>query len=542
MAQYIGSLEVTKKEARLIVFESSFRNSKVIKQLVIPIDDLESTDYWEEINNNLDIKLSSLVVNAEASSVSTHYLSFPFKDPRKIESAIDFELENQAPYHLEDMSMTWMPVRSSGTQSNILSGMAVKIDLQEQIAELKDAQCEPHAIVMPAASLADLVSGNDEDPIALLSFDEEESHLSLCHEGLLFARTLRIGGDYIDRIIAEHCSLSLLEAQTLRRKLPTGFLLAEPDSLSKDEANLLLAMHEGMRPLVQSIMMTCTMVEAENAPKRLLLTGRLAGFSGMCSYLEAKLGLPVERLNLDSCLGENVECAENIDHGFGVALAMGLSFLRYGTRLPLNFRRGELSYEGNVELYQGQILRVALGLSLVFMLALGGTFIRYSLIKSEEMALDKEFGRVTKEIIGKEIRDPKRALAILKQSPSEGEGFYLPKYSASTLFEMVSKGLPAEIDVSFENVDFRIDRRRDEGDRINGKGESASFDAIEKVVAALKKDACVQEVEISKQRKTKKTGRVQFHFAIIVKCEGEKLPGETLASASAAGPQKTGAQ
>ncbi len=531
MAQYIGSLEITKREARLIVFESSFRTSSIASQVVVPAEDLDVAEIWQAINEKIDYRLDSLVVNADASSVSTHFLSFPFKDSKKIESAIDFELENQAPYQLEDMSMTWLPVHSAAKTSNILSAMAVKVDLQEQIADLKSAECEPHAVVMPAASLAELIAVEEQgEPVGILSFDDEESHFSLCHEGLLFARTLRIGGDYVDRLVADRCGVSVPEADTLRRKLPTGFLLSEIDSLSEDEKVLFSAIQEGLKPMVQAILMTCTAVSEEEAPKRLVLTGRQAAFPGICAYLQAEIGIPVERLNLDSSLGESVECAEGIENSYAVSLAMGLGFLRQGARTPLNFRRGDLAYAGNVELYQGQILRLALGLSLVFLLALGGAFVRYSLVKAEEENLDQKFCQVTKDIIGKEICDPKRALSILKQSPSEDGEFFIPKYFASTLFEMLSKALPNEIDVTFENVEFRIDRGRGEGDRITGKGEGASFDTIEQMVAAIKKDKCVNNVEISKQRKTKKTGRVQFHFSINVKCADESIPGEKLAA------------
>ena len=105
MAQYIGSLEITKREARLIVFESSFRTSSIASQVVVPAEDLDVAEIWQAINEKIDYRLDSLVVNAAASSVSTHFLSFPFKDSKKIESAIDFELENQAPYQLDEYDL-----------------------------------------------------------------------------------------------------------------------------------------------------------------------------------------------------------------------------------------------------------------------------------------------------------------------------------------------------------------------------------------------------------------------------------------------------
>jgi hypothetical protein len=103
---------------------------------------------------------------------------------------------------------------------------------------------------------------------------------------------------------------------------------------------------------------------------------------------------------------------------------------------------------------------------------------------------------------------------------------------------MMSRGIGPEIDVSFEDLELRVDGRAGEPDRITGKGEAASFESTEQISQSLKRDPCVQEVEIGKQRKTRDGGRVEFNLSIKVACPPGSVPGKL--STAQAGPPRPG--
>ena len=154
-----------------------------------------------------------------------------------------------------------------------------------------------------------------------------------------------------------------------------------------------------------------------------------------------------------------------------------------------------------------------------------GAIVRYSILSAEERRIDAGFCAATKKIMGREICDPTAALATMRQTPGAGEGVVIPAYSAAALLEMMSKTITPDIDVSFEDIELRVDGRAGEADHITGKGEAASFESTEQVSQSLKRDPCVQDVEVGKQRKTRDGGRVEFSLAIKVNCPAGTLPG-----------------
>jgi hypothetical protein len=146
------------------------------------------------------------------------------------------------------------------------------------------------------------------------------------------------------------------------------------------------------------------------------------------------------------------------------------------------------------------------------------------MLRGEEKHLDQGFCSATQRIVGREICDPTAALATLKQSGGDG-GVVIPSFSASSLLEMTSKAITSELDVQFDEMDLRVDATPGQPERISAKGEAASFETTEQLVNALKKDPCVQDAEVSNQRKTHNAGRVEFKLVIKVACPVGVQPG-----------------
>jgi len=243
------------------------------------------------------------------------------------------------------------------------------------------------------------------------------------------------------------------------------------------------------------------------------------------------LGVEVALLDLRDCLGSASCRPTSIGPEYGVALAMALSLLRRGRAVPLNFRQGDLAYAGDLQVYRGEIVRIAIGVAAVILLGIAGSIVRYSQITAEEHQIDRGFCTATKQIVGREICNPTAALATMRQAPTVS-GIVLPQYSAATLFEMLSSVLDSSIDVSFDDLEFRLGARGDEPDRITGKGEAATFEMIEQVVRRLKKHPCIKGAEVSKQRKSR-NNRVEFHLSAKVHCPAGVTPSAPVAVAAA---------
>jgi cell division ATPase FtsA len=451
-----------------------------------------------------------------------------------VEAALDFELENLIPYNLEDIATTWTVSERRPGMTQLLTAVTPREPLVERIRHASAANSEPRSAVVPAAVLGELVPDAVADPTAVLSIGESQSHLAVMHRGLRFARTIRAGGADIDQALARQFGLSPEKAKEAKES-EARLLGAEGAYAPEDARRVHDAVAAGLTPLLRAVAATFKAMPAEHQPSRLLLTGGSSRLLGLAEYLAMRLGIDVELVDLRASLGEIGCVPRKLGPEFAVPVAMVLAGLRHGRATPLNFRRGELAYHGDIQVYRGEITRIGIGLAVVLLLAIATSVVRYTLISAEESQIDSAICQATKKIVGREICDGTAAIAAMRSPPSVGEGMEVPSYSASALLDMLSKLIGEDIDVAFDDVEMRVTGRVDDPDRINAKGEAASFEMAEEVSTRLKQHPCVREAEVSNQKKTR-TGRVEFRLATKVICPVGVLPSAAVKVAEAPSP------
>ncbi|MEE8408611.1 MAG: pilus assembly protein PilM [Myxococcota bacterium] len=528
MAQQLVALDIAATHVRLVVIEATFRSAEVVSAQTFRLTpDGERLSLLRQIRSALPAHVDSVIATADPKSASTRMLSFPFDDLRKIEAAIDFELESQVPYDIDDLGTTWNVVSRGQGAAQVLAAVAPRQGLIEQIKELEEARLEPRVMVLPAVALAELAPADVDEPVAVVSLGETQTHVAIVgglHGGLRYARTLRAGGAAVDRALAKAFDIDRDQAKDAKER--EAQLLGPSESASIDVRKASETMADGLAGIVRGLATTLKSLPAEQQPARMLITGGLSRLPGMPRYLSEQLGLPVELVDLRASLG-SVGCRPaGLGPEYAVAVGAALSMLRRGSSVPLNFRHGDLSYHGDIQVYRGEVVRIAIGLAVVILLAIVGSIVRYTQVSAEEAQIKQGFCDATKKIVGREICDPMAAIATLRGSPGVGPGITIPPYSAAMLFNMMSRVIDSSIDVTFDDLEFRLSGRLEEPDRITGKGEAASFEATEQIVTRLKKHPCVEEAEVSKQRKTRNGKRVEFHLAVKVRC----LPGQDLST------------
>ncbi len=538
MGQTLIAIDVSRTRARVVELDNALRRSRVTATYTIDLDpDAEDTTRWETVREGLRQEPDSLIVAIDSRNVSTRVLSFPFSDPKKIEAALDFELESQIPYDLDDVVATWTVTERSDEGATVLTAITPRSRFAESLDAMKIADLEPRAVAMPAVALAELVSTHSADTVAVVSLGYRESHLAIVRDGLRFARTVRTGGVAVDRRLSAHYNVSETDAR--RAKENEARLVSDRSRVSPEIAELSEQVEIGVRPILRELIATFRSLPSDDQPSVLLLTGGFSRLPGLPEYLSRRLGIDVELLDLaavadsmtgDTRSGEQAASAVPVAPEFAPALALGLSQLRRGGQLPLNFRKGEFRYSGDFAAYRGEIVRIGVGLAAVFLIALVGSVVRLSILNGEEARIDRGFCEATKTIIGNEVCNPQQAIAILKEPANSAAGVVIPTYSASDVLDALSGLLNEDLDVRFEDLELKVAGRVDEPDTIAGKAEAASFEDIEKIVATLKEDPCIQDVEASRQKKTRDSSRVEFNISIDLQCPTGVLPGSAIAS------------
>ncbi|MEZ4272456.1 MAG: pilus assembly protein PilM [Myxococcota bacterium] len=339
---------------------------------------------------------------------------------------------------------------------------------------------------------------------------------------------MRLGGQALDVAIARRFGIDVTQAKAAKEN--EGCVDESLGDNSDSRRAFSETLIEALKPLVTQLSTTLKSLPVEDQPTKIYLTGGTSRLPGLCRHLEGRLGVSVELLDVGNAL-QTLHKQQNIGPEYAVCAGLVLAMLRRGRNLPMNLRSGPLAYSGDLQLYRGEIKRLAIGLAAVLVFAIAASIVRYSMINAEEKRIDQAFCSVTQKIVGREICDPTRAIATLRQAPGSDTGVIIPSYSAAQVFEMMSKAIDANVDVEFSELDFRIESG--ETDRVTGKGEAASFDTTEIIQTQLKQDKCVQEAEISKQRKARNSTRVEFNFAMKIQCPAGQSPGSQLKFASA---------
>jgi Tfp pilus assembly PilM family ATPase len=557
MAQRIVAVEISPRVARLVVLETTLRHTEVVEACSLPLP--EGADRRQALavaREAIVGSVDSLVLSTDPRTVTTRLLHFPFGDLRRVEAAVAFELEGQVPYDIQQTALTWHVASRTPTSMEVLTALSPKKQVAELVADADASGLTPRVVMPATAALLELAPHDEPAPLAIVAMGETTTHVAIVRNGeLRLARTLRAGGADVDRAIAKAFRVELAAAKQAKEsevRLLDGDELtqASPDARRVSEAAM-----AGLAAVVTGLATTFKALPTADAPTRVFLTGGLALLPGLKECLGRRLGLPVDLVDLQSASarasegpalalfdrllkgrkrGEEAPSAAAapprptgppLGPEMALALGMAIAVARHGRNVPLNFRRGELAYQGDLQLYRGQVTRIAAGVAAVIVLAIAGAIVRYTMISAEERRINAGFCAATKKIIGREICDPTAALATLRQAPGAAEGVVIPPYSAAALLEMMSKAIGSDIDVSFDDLELRVDGRAGEPDRVTGKGDAATFETTEQVSQALKRDPCVQEVEISKQRKSRDGGRVEFSLSIKVSCPPGATPG-----------------
>ena len=532
MAQHIVALDIGKTAARIAVIAATFRRATLLGVDAVPVEpDEDLSSLFAKVREHIGFPIDSLIVGLDARKTSVRTLRFPFNDTRRIPAAVEFELDGQIPYEMAAVKIVWQLVERDAKQTDVLATLAPRSLLTDQLAALTAAGLEPRALVHPAAALAELTPpGEADEAVATLCVGAQQCHLVIHRQSLRVARTLHWGSDHIDRTLSDALALPPAQARTLKESTALLLDLREVAAASVDDQRFHAAMAQALAPLVTHVASTFKAVEKSELPRRLLLTGKASELAGLPRYLAQRLGLPVEPLDVGAALGAlEVPDRTALKAEHAVVLGLALAMFRRGQDVPLNFRQGELGYHGDIQLFRGVFTRLALGFVCVFLAAFTHASVRYGLMHGEEKGLDRGFCQATLQIVGKELCEPARALAALRQSGADG-GTVIPPFSATGMLEMLSKSLPQSVDVTFDELDVRVDGVVGQPDRIIARGEAASFETIEQVTALLKHDPCVQEAEVSRQRKSQNANRVEFHLQVKVACPVGMQPGAKLAA------------
>lgn len=469
MPNRILALDVHGTHLTAVVVETSFRSYQIIGHFSEPRD--RSVPLGEQLRAfgarhpmTADTVLSALPGNAAAFRT----LDLPFRDRRRLEQTVPFELESQVPFSVEEAVIDFQVLATSADGARVFAALVPKPRIEEHLGVLSEAGFDP-AIVdfAPLATLnvLQLFDGSRPDRFGFLHLSGGGGTLALYRDGRL--QNLRV----LD--VAEEP-----RGPALARDV--GWTLKSLDGFFADRRS------GGGPPLL---------VGGASEPAFL-------------DQLRRGVGITVQRLE-DLPL-RRLPAALQGRHGpYAAALGLALREIAEEPTLGLNFRRDAFSYRRAREELQGVAVRLGTLSAVVlalFVVWQGASYYELSSRYRELRTLVRDAFHAT--LPGAPVVDEVEQLGqevarLRKQQQQLGFGPGGP-VSALDALRQISERAPGD-------PRMNVDELSVDPDGVHLRAKTSSFDAVEKIRRSIAESPLFGDVQV-KDPRTAPDGNVDFRM------------------------------
>jgi general secretion pathway protein L len=459
------------------------------------------------------------------AAVSSHLVTLPFTDPRRIEQTVGFEVEGQIPFDLDEVAWDWQPLHAHDGKTDLYVGVVRREELAALIAALAQAGVDPRAVVPAGPAYASLlatgatgegeasgergVTGASAPADVVLDVGHERTSVCVVSGGTAeAARTFPFGVAHLARVVAR--DLALADADALATLAASPAAAADP--------RLEDALRRGLAPLARELRATLRAWRARGEARparRLVLCGEAARLPAVRELLAPEVEGPVAPLELAGPAAERIPPAD----APGLALALALALRGHqGARAPrLNLRRGDLAFTRDFEHVKGKVTRLGVFAALLLLLAVVSSGVRLFALSRQEKALDDALCDAEQKILGKCYPSFEEAQAILRGRGTPGAA--IPRVSAVEVFAELAQRVP--------DVPLRFDRMEVTKDKLHLQGTTDAAENVDKIVSALKGSRCFGDARSGGARRRGTDGKFEFSIDSGITCleSGPAAPG-----------------
>jgi general secretion pathway protein L len=355
MPQRVLALEIDAHELKGAVIETTFRDYRVVGF------------YREDVAADADVaaQVRSLIERHKVqpgtvlSSISGDLVAFrtfflPFRDRKRLDQTVPFELESQVPFGLDEVVVDYHVLRRDRSGTTVLAALVQRKDLQEHLALLGGAGLDPKVVdLAPLAALNVLTLLGAELPGSFAYVDAN------------LRRT----------VVALYRGRQLVGLRTLTPAIPAAADEVEATASGNGHADTGGAL---VTALVGEI--RWTLLALNGGPIESDLPCLLAGGGLLCDQigheLTRRVGVAVRRLagsglrNVPPALQAEVET-------FAAPLGLALREIAPNGAVGVNFRRGEFAYHRGQDELRQAVWRAGALAALVVALVIVNTYMSY---------------------------------------------------------------------------------------------------------------------------------------------------------------------
>lgn len=489
MARYLG-IEVTEGQVKGVVVRAAYRSLQIdaVYRFVRPTPG----------NDGLTAAVEAIVHEAGAidatysavpgTEVSLRILELPRAVIKRGGRVIATELEGSLPYDVELATVDAQTIRG-GEHTELLAVAARTEKLEAFVQALKLAGADPREVGVGPVALGELANVLPElavqGPVLLLHAYETHADFVILANGVVqTARTL--SGQ----------STPAARERGLRQTL--GAYLAGG----------------GVAPTIAYL---CGDAAFHN-------TDVVADAAGL-SAQDVRVGLPLGPITVSPTVGENeIQLAP---------LALALALRGMGRAARIDLRKGDLALSSGTRVFRERGLLLA-GLTAAILASWSmATYMRYVSVSQERDRLRSAMQRVTLDVFGERISDPRRAKSLATGNAIDPDQDPLPPTDAYDVIGVLSARIPAAVRHDVSSLDVT-------DERVELQGLVDSLADRDQIVEQLGHYECFQNLQAGRVQQNPGDNRQQYTLDINVRCPERQSAGTRRGGASGSGTGSPG--
>jgi general secretion pathway protein L len=507
MPQQVLALEIDAHELKAALIETTFRDYRVVGVYRDPVRPADGS-LAEQLSAFLQrhqLAPTTVLSCIPGDQVSLRTFFLPFRDRRRLDQTVPFELESQVPFGLDDVIVDYQVVHRDRAGSSILAALVQRKDLEDHLAVLAAAGLDPKIVdfeSLAALNVLSLVGPELPATFAYVGGGECRAVVALYrNRHLVGVRTL-VGSE------VSHNGAG--EAADDGSATPTSIAGGRP-TVDRDRAAAMVA----------EIRWTLLALNGAplDDPLPCIVAGEGPTFAAVIAALTARTDLAVQRLE-DAPLRNLPAPVRTQLAAFASPLGLALREVAPDGALGVNFRQGEFAYHrGQDELRRG-LLRSGVLAAAVVVLFLTHTYMGFRQLATRLAAVDEEIYTVYAQTLpdAPRVADPKAQIqaeidAAQRKLQMLGGLVAGGGLTAIDVLRTITNAVPDTI--KMDTDEYVMDT-----DGVRMKVKTDSFESVDAIKQQLLNTHYFGDVQV-KDVKTATDGKVDFRLVLALTKAGE---------------------
>ncbi len=307
----IVGIDVGSSAVKLVRLRESRGNFHLVNIGIMPLAPetivdsaiMDSTAIIGAIQNlmtGMKVKAKRVATSVSGHSVIIRKIMLPVMTDAELEASIQWEAEQYIPFDISEVNIDFQiigPDVKDPSQMNVILVAAKKDFVDDFVAVFIEAGLEPMLMDIDCFAVENMFDYNygfvEDEVVALIDMGASATSVNVLKgEASVFTRDIQAGGNLLSEELQKRLGFSREEAEQAK--------LGDRDIANVDADSINEVLTDAIENLVQEVQRSLdffTATSSEDRVSKVYLTGGVSSSEQVREALEARLGIPAERVN-----------------------------------------------------------------------------------------------------------------------------------------------------------------------------------------------------------------------------------------------------